>query len=187
MFGRRETKSTRRALPSVSLVVCCIAVPGRSRGGAGRTRRVEVRIWAVASATWAPCPRCARAARECTAVTGAAWPMRRSAALPVTILLGPSILCDDPACGASTFVEQVPGLTSRYARRTPLLRHMLTSIGVALAGRAGARLATMLGIRASRSTLLRLVRAVPIRRSAPPPSSVWMTSRCAAATSTAAC
>jgi transposase len=38
---------------------------------------------------------------------------------------------------------------------------MLTGIGLALAGRAGARLAVRLGIATSRDTLLRLVRALP--------------------------
>jgi transposase len=38
---------------------------------------------------------------------------------------------------------------------------MLESIGLALAGRAGARLATALGLPATRSTLLRLIRALP--------------------------
>jgi hypothetical protein len=38
---------------------------------------------------------------------------------------------------------------------------MLESIGLALAGRAGARLATTLGLPATRSTLLRLIRALP--------------------------
>jgi hypothetical protein len=38
---------------------------------------------------------------------------------------------------------------------------MLEHVGLALAGRAGARLAARLGIRVHRSTLLRLVRALP--------------------------
>jgi hypothetical protein len=38
---------------------------------------------------------------------------------------------------------------------------MLEAIGLALAGRAAARLAEVLGLPASRSTLLRLVRALP--------------------------
>lgn len=42
-----------------------------------------------------------------------------------------------------------------------LLRGMVESIGLALAGRAGARLATALGLPRSRSTLLRLIRALP--------------------------
>jgi transposase len=38
---------------------------------------------------------------------------------------------------------------------------MLTSIGLALAGRAGVRLAAKVGIKTSRNSLLRLVRAIP--------------------------
>jgi transposase len=64
-------------------------------------------------------------------------------------------------CPAKTFVEQVEGLTTRHARRTPLLRTMLEAIGLALAGRAGARMAARLGVAAGRDTLLRLVRAMP--------------------------
>ncbi|MBE1605688.1 hypothetical protein HEB94_002536 [Actinopolymorpha pittospori] len=71
------------------------------------------------------------------------------------------LFCATATCPAVTFAEQVPGLTSRYARRTPLLRTLLERIGVALAGRAGARLAAHLGIAVSRSSLLRLVRALP--------------------------
>src|SRR5205823_11771037 len=57
--------------------------------------------------------------------------------------------------------EQLPGLTTRYARRTPLLRTLLEQVALALAGRAGTRLATGLGLPASRDTLLRLLRALP--------------------------
>jgi hypothetical protein len=42
-----------------------------------------------------------------------------------------------------------------YARRTLLMRGMLESIGLALAGRVGTQLATALGLPASRSTLVR--------------------------------
>jgi transposase len=69
--------------------------------------------------------------------------------------------CDDHGCRARTFAEQIPGLTSRYARRSPLLRKLLEAIGLALAGRGGARLAQVLGVQTSRSTLLRLLRALP--------------------------
>jgi transposase len=69
--------------------------------------------------------------------------------------------CDGEGCGVRTFAEQVAGLTARYGRCTVLLRGMLESIGLALAGRAGARLATTLGLPATRSTLLRLIRALP--------------------------
>ena len=69
--------------------------------------------------------------------------------------------CDGPDCPAVTFAEQVEGLTTAYARRTPLLRGMLEAIALALAGRAGARLAAAFGLPARRSTMLRLVRALP--------------------------
>lgn len=69
--------------------------------------------------------------------------------------------CIADGCGAVTFAEQIPGLTSPHARRTPLVRSQLESIGIALAGRAGARLARCLGVGTSRSTLLRMVRALP--------------------------
>ena len=69
--------------------------------------------------------------------------------------------CGAPGCPAATFAEQVEGLTTRYARRNPLLAAMLGAVAVALAGRAGARLARALSVVASRSSLLRLVMALP--------------------------
>jgi hypothetical protein len=42
-----------------------------------------------------------------------------------------------------------------------LLRGMLESIALALVGRAGSRLAALLGLPAGRSTMLRLPRALP--------------------------
>lgn len=69
--------------------------------------------------------------------------------------------CPKISCAARTFAEQVDGLTVRWSRRTNQLTSMLTAIGVALAGRAGARLASRLGLPASRDSLLRLVRGLP--------------------------
>jgi len=66
-------------------------------------------------------------------------------------------------CGRS--FEQVDGLTRRRLRSTDGLRQSFTQIGLALAGRAGVRLAAVLGMVTSRSTLLRLVRALQIRPS----------------------
>ena len=60
-----------------------------------------------------------------------------------------------------TFAEQVHGLTVPHGRSTPLLRGLLTQVGLAFAGRAGARLTAAVGIRVGRDTLLRLVRALP--------------------------
>ncbi len=81
---------------------------------------------------------------------------------PVTIRLAVRrFFCGNPDCAAVTFAEQVAGLTSRRARRTPLLERTLTAIALALAGRAGARLAAGLGLAAGRSSMLRLIMALP--------------------------
>ncbi|MFC7535689.1 ISL3 family transposase [Actinoplanes sp. GCM10030250] len=69
--------------------------------------------------------------------------------------------CENGSCPARTFAEQIDGLTLPHARRSPPLRRTLEAIGLALCGRAGARLAMQLGLRVSRSSLLRLLRALP--------------------------
>lgn len=69
--------------------------------------------------------------------------------------------CGHAECSAETFVEQIPGLTSPFARYTPIATRTLVAIALALAGRAGARLATALGIPVGRNTLIRLIRAQP--------------------------
>jgi transposase len=69
--------------------------------------------------------------------------------------------CDNDGCEVATFAGQVPGLTAWCQRRTPGLRAWLEKTGLALAGRAGARLAAESGAAASRHTLTGLVRALP--------------------------
>ncbi|GAA0915730.1 ISL3 family transposase [Nonomuraea longicatena] len=70
-------------------------------------------------------------------------------------------ICGELSCERGIFTEQVDGLTQRHARRSNALRALLTSIAVALAGRAGARMARVVGAPVSRSTLLRMLRALP--------------------------
>ncbi|MER5348548.1 hypothetical protein ABT030_51805, partial [Streptomyces mirabilis] len=72
--------------------------------------------------------------------------------------------CGTAACGRRTFVEQVPGLTRRHGRVTERLRQAMGAIGLALAGRAGAHLARVMGIATSRTTLLRRVMDLPDRQ-----------------------
>jgi transposase len=67
--------------------------------------------------------------------------------------------CGNPGCGKTTFAEQVPGLTTRYRRRTCSLQAVLQAVALALGGRAGARLTGRLACAVSRSTLVRLIRA----------------------------
>lgn len=71
------------------------------------------------------------------------------------------MVCDAPACAKATFAEQVPGLTRPHQRRTHAVRAVLERLALALTGRAGARLAAVLGMPVSRSTLVRLIRALP--------------------------
>jgi len=81
---------------------------------------------------------------------------------PVVIQLAVRrLFCGNPACEAVTFAEQVEGLTGRYLRRSLPLLGLLAQIALALAGRAGARLAAVLGAAVHRTTLLRLVAAWP--------------------------
>jgi transposase len=69
--------------------------------------------------------------------------------------------CDNISCSSRTFAEQPAELTEPRARRTSLVRRMLVRIAVALAGRAGARLAERLGMPTSRDSMLRLLRTLP--------------------------
>jgi transposase len=70
--------------------------------------------------------------------------------------------CRTSDCTVVTFVEQVEELTSPYARRSPTAKRALEAIATALAGRPGARLAATLGLTASRSVFLRLLRGLPL-------------------------
>jgi transposase len=81
---------------------------------------------------------------------------------PVVIRLAVRrFFCRNPACKTVTFAEQVDGLTGRYLRRSLPLLGLLGQVALALAGRAGARLAAALGAVVHRTTLLRLVAALP--------------------------
>jgi transposase len=122
----------------------------------------SVRIWAYPRAMTACCPGCGGESSRVHSRYARRLADAAVAGRPVEICLRVRrFFCDDEECGVQTFVEQVSGLTTRYARRTVLLCGMLESIGLALAGRAGTRLATALGLPASRSSLLRLIRALP--------------------------
>ncbi|MFD3940033.1 ISL3 family transposase [Streptomyces sp. NPDC058611] len=76
-------------------------------------------------------------------------------------LLVRRFICPAQECDRRTFVEQVDGLTERFARRTASLHEALEKIALALAGRPAARLATHLSIPTSANSLLRLLRKLP--------------------------
>ena len=119
-------------------------------------------IWARARADQAACPACGWSSGRVHSRYG-----RRLADAAIggrRVLIRLTVrrfFCGNPDCPVTTFAEQVEGLTSRYARRTPPLAAMLGAVAVALAGRAGARLAAVLGMLAGRSSMLRLLMALP--------------------------
>ncbi|MFJ3833851.1 ISL3 family transposase [Streptomyces sp. NPDC090046] len=70
-------------------------------------------------------------------------------------------ICGSADCPRRTFAEPFSRLAAPHARFTTRLNHALERVGLALAGRAGARLAAQLGFGAGRMTLLRRVMALP--------------------------
>jgi len=51
-------------------------------------------------------------------------------------LQGRRFFCGNPGCAKTTFAEQVPGLATRYGRRTCALQAVLQAVALALVGRA---------------------------------------------------
>jgi transposase len=118
--------------------------------------------WARVRAAGAACPRCScwsgrvhsgYSRRLADAAIGG-----RRTVIRLTVR---RFFCGSAACPAVTFAEQPQGLASRYARRTPLAGQGLTAVAVALAGRAGSRLAAVLAVPVSRHTLIRILGALP--------------------------
>jgi transposase len=75
--------------------------------------------------------------------------------------------CDAPDCPRRTFVEQVPGLTSRYARAGPMVRVLWRAVAFALGGRLGARLCRILAMPTGRGRLPGLLQAPPVPARSP--------------------
>jgi len=121
-----------------------------------------VRLAARVRATAAECARCGQLAGRVHSTYCRHLADAPISGRPVEVVLRVRrFFCDNDGCPARTFAEQVPGLTTLRARRTGVLKRALEAIGLALAGRAGARLADKLGMAVSRDSLLRLVRALP--------------------------
>jgi transposase len=126
-------------------------------------------VTARARAPEAACPKCGTASRRVHSRYARTLADAAIGGRQVAIELRVRrFFCTAPGCKRKTFAEQVDGLTTRYARKTPLLAGMLGSIAVALAGRAGSRLAAGLGVPASKQVLLRLVMATPDPEAAAP-------------------
>jgi transposase len=72
------------------------------------------------------------------------------------------LFCRNARCARRIFTERLPEVALPWARRTRRLDARLTALGLALGGSAGVRLGHKLGLTASRNTLLRRVRQVPM-------------------------
>ena len=125
-------------------------------------RGALVRITAASTQASACCPSCGNSSAAVhsgyersvadTAVGG------RRLVIALTVR---RFFCRDTTCPKKTFAEQVPGLTYRYGRDTLGLRRIHEAVGLALGGRAGARLAELLAAPLSRDALIRRIRALP--------------------------
>lgn len=67
--------------------------------------------------------------------------------------------CDLPGCQQRIFTERLPKTAAPYARRTARAASALKIIGLALGGRAGARLAEALGVAGAPSEILSTIHA----------------------------
>jgi transposase len=123
----------------------------------------SVRVFAQTSSVTAVCPLCALPSRRVHSryerrLLDAALAGRET----VLHLRVRRFFCSTVDCVRKVFAEQVDGVTARGARVSSVARQLLERVALALGGRAGARLATRLGLGMGRMTLLRAIRAVPL-------------------------
>ena len=130
--------------------------------GSVQVAETVVRVEARSTARHAACPGCGcRSGRIHGSYLRFPRDLPTAGQCVVVALRVRRFVCREASCPRRTFVEQVPGLTRRFGRRTERLRSTLISVGLALAGRAGARMADFFGAPVSRNTLLRLIISLP--------------------------
>jgi transposase len=128
-----------------------------------KIERVYILLQLTTTAPVACCPSCAVPSSSIHShyqrrLSDLPWGTR-----PVRLqLMVRKFVCRNPNCRRRIFTERLPELVAAYARKTQRLVAALQAIGVALSGQAGARLTKRLGLPASRDTLLRLVRRLPL-------------------------
>ena len=133
-----------------------LVIEGAERTAGGLVIRARCR------AAGAACWRCGRWSRRVHSRYE-----RRLADLPVSagpvviVLVVRRFFCAGAGCPSVTFAEQAEQVSARRRRRSVPLLGLLARAGLALGGRAAARLAGQLGIAVHRTTLLGLVMALP--------------------------
>ena len=70
--------------------------------------------------------------------------------------------CSNPACPRRIFTERFAEVAAPWARKTQRLVEHLQAIALASGGQAGARLCAYMGLRCCGSTLLNLLKALPL-------------------------
>lgn len=122
----------------------------------------EVRIEARTVTASAACPGCGVAASRVHSRYARRLSDTPISGREVLIVLGVRrFACRNTSCARKTFAEPLPYLAPRYGRRTELAAELLKSVGLALGGRAGARLTDRFAIPVNRMTLIRAVRRLP--------------------------
>lgn len=112
---------------------------------------------AQSTTTYGCCPICQQTSSRihshyCRHIADLSW-----AAKPVIILLSVRrFRCNNPHCERKIFSERFTSIPA-YGRRTTRMQHQLAQIGFQLGGQAGARLATLLGMPVSDTTLIRIL------------------------------
>jgi hypothetical protein len=139
-----------------------VSAVGRGCGEQVTADQYLVRVRARTRKVAVACPGCGKLTRR---VHG--YHLRRLADVPVggrsvvVELRIRRLVCQARGCPRQTFREQVAPLAGRYARRTPGLAGLIIDVAMALAGRAGAEMLSRLAVNVSRTTVLRLLMAVP--------------------------
>jgi hypothetical protein len=70
--------------------------------------------------------------------------------------------CDSADCFRKIFTERLPAFVEPWAQTTVRLRQALQALGPATCGELGARLAALLGMHTSPTTILRRIMALPL-------------------------
>ncbi|MFF3920560.1 ISL3 family transposase [Streptomyces sp. NPDC001852] len=125
-------------------------------------------VEAVSTARPARCPNCRKQARRVHSTYQRTLDERPLGSRRVIVRLRVHrYFRDRKSCSRTTFVEQVPGLSTRYRRSSTGLTGWLRSIAIELGGRPAARLCRRLRLTAGRTRLLRLLTAPEVPDRAP--------------------
>lgn len=120
-------------------------------------------VTARSHAGGAMCPNCGKVSSRLHSSYQRTPQDRSFADLPVRLLLHVRrFRCLSIQCPVVTFAERFGAFLKPFAQRTERLCHALLQLGLALGGAAGARIGRQLQMPASRDTLLRLVRDLPL-------------------------